>query len=111
MGAGCIASGAAAVKAAMEKELHSRGLENRVTLTGTGFTGTTAVAFNGTPAAAFTVQSDSALQATAPAGVTSGPISVTTPGGSVTSLTSFTVLPGWSVRRKVWSAGFTKYKV
>src|SRR6202023_3103111 len=41
----------------------------------------------------FTVTSAAAIQATVPAGATTGPLSVTTPGGSATSATSFTVIP------------------
>jgi hypothetical protein len=63
-----------------------------VTISGTNFTGATAVAFNGT-AATFTVTSSSAIQATVPAGATSGPISVATPGGTVTSTSSYSVAP------------------
>lgn len=59
-----------------------------ITLTGSGFVGVTAVAFNGTPAAAFTVQSASHLEATVPAGVTAGPVSVRTSAGM-----SFSALP------------------
>jgi len=62
-----------------------------VTMTGTNFTGATAVSFNGT-AAAFSVTSDTQIQTTVPAGATTGPVSVTAPGGSVTSASSFTVL-------------------
>jgi outer membrane protein assembly factor BamB len=61
-----------------------------VTLAGSGFTGTTAVAFGGAPAA-FSVLDDGHLTATVPAGATSGPISVTTPAGTGTSSGSFTV--------------------
>jgi hypothetical protein len=63
-----------------------------VALTGSHFTGATAVAFNGTAAAGFNVDSDTQITATVPAGAISGPISVTTPGGAATSATSFTVL-------------------
>jgi hypothetical protein len=63
-----------------------------VTITGTNFTGATAVAFNGA-AAAFTASSDTSIQATAPAGVTIGPLSVTGPGGTATSGASFIASP------------------
>src|SRR5207248_10611 len=62
-----------------------------VTISGTNFTGATVVAFNGT-SASFTVTSATAIQATVPAGATSGSLSVTTPGGTATSAGSFTVV-------------------
>ena len=61
-----------------------------VTLTGTNFTGATAVKFNGTTAT-FSVTDASHVSATVPNGATSGTISVTTPGGTGTSSGSFTV--------------------
>ena len=62
-----------------------------VTITGTGLTGATAVAFNGT-AATFTPVSATKITATVPVGATTGTIAVTPLGGSaVTSSTSFTV--------------------
>jgi hypothetical protein len=64
-----------------------------VTIGGTNFTGVTAVAFNGTAAAIYTVTSATAIQATAPAGVTTGPLSVTTAGGTATSAAAFTAAP------------------
>jgi len=62
-----------------------------VTITGTNFTGATDVDFNGT-AAAYTVVSGTSITTTVPAGATTGPISVTTAGGTATSSTNFTVI-------------------
>jgi uncharacterized repeat protein (TIGR03803 family) len=59
---------------------------------GQGFTGTTGVSFNGT-AAAFTIKNDTYLEATVPAGATTGPVTVATPGGTLTSNTRFRVTP------------------
>jgi len=70
-----------------------------VTLTGTGFTGASAVSFGGSPAASFTVISDTTITATSPAGTGIVDITVTTPGG--TSLSSaadqFTYIPAPAV--------------
>lgn len=63
-----------------------------VTITGTGFTGTTSVKF-GTKAAVFNVDSSSQISATAPTGVVTGAISVTNGAGTATSTDSFMVLP------------------
>jgi hypothetical protein len=63
-----------------------------VTLTGTNFSGASAVAFGGTLASVFPVISPTQIVATVPAGALSGPISVTTPGGTATSGATFTVL-------------------
>jgi hypothetical protein len=56
---------------------------NTVTITGTGFTGATAVSFGTVPATSFTVNSDTSITATVPAG-TVGIVDVTatTPGGT-----------------------------
>jgi IPT/TIG domain len=62
-----------------------------VVISGSGFTGATAVAFNGA-GATFALNTDSQITATVPSGATSGPITVTTPGGQATSAASFTVL-------------------
>ena len=59
---------------------------------GQGFTGTTSVSFNGTPAA-FTVESDTYLTAVVPAGASTGVVTVTTPGGTLTSNKTFRVVP------------------
>jgi hypothetical protein len=63
-----------------------------VTISGSSFTGASAVAFNGT-SAVFSVNSDTQITATVPAGATSGPISVTNSVGTATSATSFSVTP------------------
>ncbi len=55
-----------------------------VTVTGVRFTGATSVTFNGTTAT-FTVANDTTINTTVPNGATSGPITVTTPGGSAAS--------------------------
>ncbi len=63
-----------------------------VTLTGTGFTGATAVRFNGTAAASFRVVSATSVTATVAVGSMSGLVTVSTPLGTGTSATPFTVL-------------------
>src|SRR5207245_888495 len=63
-----------------------------VTITGANFTGVTSVSINGT-AASFTVNSSTSITATLPGGATTGPISVTTSGGTATSASNFTVIP------------------
>jgi hypothetical protein len=65
-----------------------------VLITGTSFTNATAVSFNGTPAASFVVTNNTTLSAVAPAGVTTGKISVTAPGGTGQSATDFVVDSG-----------------
>src|SRR5207244_3853759 len=62
-----------------------------VTISGNNFTDATAVRFNGV-GATFMVNSATAIQATVPAGATTGPISVTTPAGIAISGSSFTVI-------------------
>ncbi|MGH7449823.1 MAG: DUF7594 domain-containing protein, partial [bacterium] len=64
-----------------------------VTITGSKFTGATGVAFNGTPAG-FTVNSDAQISTTAPAGSTTGKITVTNSSGTGFSVNSFVVNTG-----------------
>ncbi len=56
-----------------------------VTLTGTGFTGATAVNFGGTPAASYTVDSIRRITAISPATVSGGPVDITVTTGGGTS--------------------------
>jgi hypothetical protein len=60
-----------------------------VVITGTNFTGTTAVSFNGTPAPGFVVNSATQITVNVPAGAISGPVSVTNPNGTGVSAISF----------------------
>ena len=62
-----------------------------VVITGSGFSGATTVAFNGMNAT-FTVDSNTQITATVPAGATTGPISVTVSGNTVASGTNFVVI-------------------
>jgi uncharacterized repeat protein (TIGR03803 family) len=59
---------------------------------GQGFIGTSGVFLNGTPAS-FTVVSDTFIEATVPAGATSGFVTVDTPSGTLTSNVAFRVRP------------------
>lgn len=63
----------------------------QVLLWGSHLLGATAVTFNGVPAAAFQVNSTQAVVATVPAGATTGPVTITTANGSVTTKEDFTV--------------------
>ncbi|MBA3916475.1 MAG: IPT/TIG domain-containing protein [Acidobacteriales bacterium] len=60
-----------------------------VMITGTGLTQTTVVTFGGVTASVFTVNSDTQVTATVPAGAITGKIVVTTTGGTATSATNF----------------------
>ncbi|MDO7875684.1 Ig-like domain repeat protein [Hymenobacter sp. ASUV-10] len=60
-----------------------------VVLTGTYFTGATAVAFNGVAATSFTVTSATRITAVVPVGVSAGKLSVTTANGTALSTGSF----------------------
>jgi outer membrane protein assembly factor BamB len=91
-------------------------LGSKVTITGTGFTGATAVQFDGVTAS-FTVNSATQISGTVPATGT-GAISVTTGGVTGTSSAAFTVTPSLSLSQTigheslaitVTGAGFAPY--
>lgn len=63
-----------------------------IVITGTNFTGATAVNFNGVTST-FAVDNATQITATVPLTATSGTISVVTPSGTATSASSFTVNP------------------
>lgn len=63
---------------------------SRVIVEGNHFVGTTAVSVNGVDAA-FQVLSVNYIRVTVPAGATTGPIAITSAGGTTVSATSFTV--------------------
>jgi uncharacterized repeat protein (TIGR03803 family) len=62
-----------------------------VTITGVSVTQTTSVAFGGIKAASFTVNSDTQVTATVPAGAKTGKIGIVTKGGVAVSSGTFTV--------------------
>jgi uncharacterized protein (TIGR03437 family) len=62
-----------------------------VTIIGTNLTGATKVTFGGVKATVFTVDSDTQITATVPTGALTGRIQATTPHGTATSATDFTV--------------------
>jgi myo-inositol-hexaphosphate 3-phosphohydrolase len=61
-----------------------------VTISGSNFTGATSVSFNGI-ATTFTEVSANEIHTTVPAGASDGPISVTTPDGTATSISNFVI--------------------
>lgn len=62
-----------------------------VKISGTTFTGASKVVFDGVDATSFEVVNDSQVDAIVPSGAKTGVIQITTPGGTGTSTTSFTV--------------------
>jgi uncharacterized repeat protein (TIGR03803 family) len=70
------------------------GVGQTAQILGQGLTGTTAVSFNGVAATSFKVVSDTFMTAVVPSGATTGPVVVTTPGGTLTSNKSFTIVAG-----------------
>jgi hypothetical protein len=66
---------------------------NVITITGTGFLGTTAVSFNGTAATTFTVVSNTSITVTIPVGATTGNVTVTNPAGTSNGVNFTVTLP------------------
>ena len=67
-------------------------ISTSVVLSGQNLSGTSAVAFNGTAAVGYTVNSaGTQLTVAVPTGASTGPVTITTPGGTATSAISFTV--------------------
>jgi hypothetical protein len=64
-----------------------------VVISGNSFTGSTQVKFGGVAATSFQVISDTKVDALVPSGAVTGPVSVTTPGGTGTSATNFQMTP------------------
>ena len=65
----------------------------RATILGSSLTGSTSVSFNGTLATTFKVISTSEITATIPAGASTGSVQVATPGGTLSTLLAFKVIP------------------
>ena len=65
-----------------------------LTITGTDLIHTKAVTFNGVTATLFTTPNSRMVRVTIPTGATTGFVAITTPGGTASSPTEFTVLPG-----------------
>ncbi|MGI4875287.1 MAG: FG-GAP-like repeat-containing protein [Janthinobacterium lividum] len=64
-----------------------------VTLTGTNMSGVNSVSFNGAVQSAVSANTATSVTAAVPTGATTGPIAITTAGGTTTSSTSFSVVP------------------
>src|SRR5207253_2732998 len=64
---------------------------SQVIIAANNFTGASSVAFNGVATANFTVNSPTQITATVPSGAVTGPIGVSTPGGTATSTANFNV--------------------
>jgi len=62
-----------------------------ITITGLNFTGASSVEFGGISSTSFTVVNNTSITATIPNGATTGKIAITTPGGTASSDTDFTV--------------------
>jgi subtilisin-like proprotein convertase family protein len=82
-----------------------------VTITGTNLQGVTSVTFGGVPSTSITNNTPTSVTATVPANAVTGPIGVTTPNGTATSATSFTVVPPPTVTSFTPGAGLVGAQV
>ncbi len=73
----------------------------KVIITGSGFTGASAVRFHGTPDPTFAVNSDTQITAHVPTGAATGPIAVTVAGVTAKSATKFVVAPAVTLSKAV----------
>jgi uncharacterized delta-60 repeat protein len=71
----------------------SGGVGTLVTISGSNLANTSEVKFNGVASTSVTQVSNAQVRATVPSGATTGPISLTTPGGTSTSSSNFTFVP------------------
>jgi hypothetical protein len=78
-----------------------------ITITGTNFTNVSAVSIGGVAATSYTVNSSTSISATVAASAVNGTISVTTPGGTATSSSTFTLLGYVSAAATDWNTTST----
>jgi hypothetical protein len=76
-----------------------------VTISGSNFAGVTAVRFNGFEATTYTVDSLTQITATVPTTASTGAVTVSTPRGTATSSTNFTILQSPVLISQVYGAG------
>jgi outer membrane protein assembly factor BamB len=94
-------------------------LYSTVTITGTNFVAPVTVSFNGVASTSVTLVSSTSLKATLPPTASTGVISVGAAGGSASSASAFTVLPGMLVSpavgppttvTRIYYSGFSAYE-
>lgn len=83
----------------------SGGVGASVVITGVNFLGATSLKIGTVSITSFTINSDTQITATIPVGAVTGVFEITTPGGTVTSATSFTVVPAPTITSFAPTAG------
>jgi len=86
----------------------SAGVGTPVTITGSGFTGVTAVSFGGTPALNFTFVNDNTVKAVVGNGAT-GTVSLTAAGNNISKAAAFTLLTQTPPGNALYFDGSTNY--